>query len=222
MKSPRLPTAKILIVDDHPLVREGLAAWISMHPPLTVSGQAASEAEALAAISREVPDLAIIDIALQDSDGLELIKQIKSRFPRVRMLVISAYDESLYAVRALRAGAAGYLNKAQSNEQLLDAIQTTLAGERFVSPYVTQRLLDQALGTLDASLQPVDTLTDRELEVFRLIGNGVTTGAIAKQLFLSTHTVDTHRENIKRKLGVQSGAELTRAAVQWVLQQQPN
>jgi DNA-binding NarL/FixJ family response regulator len=134
------------------------------------------------------------------------------------MLVVSAFQESLYAERALRAGALGYLNKQESNEKLIEAIQAVLRGQLFVSSEVSQRLVSQALHGQDEITDPIQGLTDRELEIFRLIGQGLTSGAIADKLFLSTHTIDTHRENIKRKLGAATGAELNRQAVQWVLE----
>ena len=209
---------KILIVDDHPLVREGLAMRISLYADLSVCGEAESEEEALALVKKVGPDLVLIDISLKSGHGLDLIKRIRSLNPAIKMLVISGFQESLYAERAFRAGALGYLNKQQSNEKLIEAIRTVLAGKRFLSPEISHRLIEQALGATDTAKTPVERLTDRELEVFRMIGEGFTTSAIANRLFLSTHTIDTHRENIKRKLAVSTAAELTRAAVQWLLE----
>lgn len=192
---------------------------ISTQSDLKVCGEAATEEEALLLVKETSPDLVLVDISLKGGHGIEVIKQVKARYPAVKMLVVSGYQESLYAERALRAGALGYLNKQESNEKILEAIRTVLAGERFVSAAITQRLVNQALGADDDETKsPVERLTDRELEVFRLIGEGLTSSAIASQLFLSTHTIDTHRENIKRKLGVANAGELTRAAVQWVLE----
>ena len=210
--------ATILIVDDHPMVREGMAMRISAEPGLAVCGEAATEDEALALVKQSTPHLMIIDISLKVGHGLDLVKQIKSRYPKVRMLVVSGYQESLYAERALRAGAMGYLNKQESNDKLIEAIRTVLGGGRFVSAQLTQRLVAQALGNRDETRTPVETLTDRELEIFRMIGEGLTSSAIANQLFLSIHTIDSHRENIKRKLGAGNAAELNRQAVQWVLE----
>lgn len=210
--------AKILIVDDHPLVREGMTALISMQPDLIVGGEAATEDEALALVQESSPDLVIVDIALLRGHGLELTRQIKARYPAVKILVVSGYQESLYAERALRAGAHGYLNKQEPNEKLLIAIRTVLAGERFISPAVMQRLVGEALGSVNTAKTQMERLTNRELEVFQLIGEGLNTGAIARKLFLSTHTIDTHRENIKRKLGIRHSGELTRAAVLWLLE----
>jgi len=217
MSKRRVP-ARILIVDDHPLVREGLATRISLQPGLEVCGEAATEDEAIALVGHTGPDLVLVDIALKSGHGIELVKHIKLRHPTVKTLVVSGFQESLYAERALRAGALGYLNKQESNEKVIDAIRTVLRGERFVGPDVSRRLINQALGGADATTPPLERLTDRELEIFRMIGEGLTSGTIAERLFLSPHTIDTHRENIKRKLGLKTAGELSRAAVQWLLE----
>jgi len=214
----RRASVRILIVDDHPMVREGLATRIALQSDLEVCGEAATEDEALALVNQTNPDLILVDISLKSGHGIELIKQVKSRHPSVKMLVVSGFQESLYAERSLRAGALGYLNKQESNEKVIEAIRTVLRGERFVGPEISRRLINQALGVADGTKTPIEQLTDRELEVFRMIGEGSTSGVIAEQLFLSTHTIDTHRENIKRKLGLSNAAELSRAAVQWLLE----
>lgn len=213
-----LSQAKILIVDDHPMVREGLAMRISAQGDLKICGEAATEDEALTLVQQTSPDLVIVDISLKGGHGIEVIKRVKSRHPTVKMLVFSGFHESLYAERALRAGAMGYLNKQESNDQLLVAIRTVLNGGRFVSADVTQRLVTQALTKRGEITNPIEQLTDRELEILRMIGEGLTTGAIASRLHISTHTIDTHRENIKRKLGAHNAAELNRLAVQWLLE----
>jgi DNA-binding NarL/FixJ family response regulator len=210
--------AKILIVDDHPSVREGLALRISLHPDLKVCGEADSEDEAFALVKKAAPDLVLVDISLKKGHGIELIKRIKSLGLATKILVISGFQESLYAERAFRAGAHGYLNKQESNEKMIEAIHTVLAGERFLSPEISRRLIEQALGASDNARTPIECLTDRELEIFRMIGEGLKTSAIAERLLLSTHTIDTHRENIKRKLAISTAAELSRAAVQWLLE----
>lgn len=210
--------ARIVIVDDHPLVREGLTLRISTQPDLMVCGEAATEDEALAVIGELSPDLAIVDIALKNGHGIDLVKRVKSRFPQVKMLVYSGFKESLYAERALRAGAMGYLNKQESNDKVIHAIRTVLSGERFVNPDIAQRLINQALSGGDDQRSPIERLTDRELEIFRMIGQGMTSGAIAAKLLLSPHTIDTHREHIKRKLALKNSGELSRAAVQFVLE----
>jgi len=217
MTSRRTPY-RILIVDDHPMVREGLTMRISAQPDLAVCGEAATEEEAIALVKKLNPDMMIIDISLRSGNGIELIKRVKSRHRTVKMLVVSGFQESLYGERALRAGAMGYLNKQESNEKVLEAIRTVLKGERFASPELIRRLIAQALDGRGEAKAPIELLTDRELEIFRMIGDGLTSGVIANRLFLSTHTIDTHRENIKRKLGVNNAAELSRAAVQWLLE----
>jgi DNA-binding NarL/FixJ family response regulator len=212
------PPKKILIVDDHPSVRDGLALRIALHEDLTVCGEADSEDEAIARVKQSAPDLVLIDISLRSGNGIELIKRIRSHDPAIKMLVVSGFQESLYAERACRAGALGYLNKQESSVQLMEAIRTVLSGERFLSPGMTRRLINQSLGVRDKTKSPMENLTNRELEIFRLIGEGLTSGAIAERLFLSPYTIDTHRENIKRKLDISNAAELSRAAVQWLLE----
>ena len=212
-------TASILLVDDHPLLRAGLAARLLAEPDLKGVGEAASEAEALELLRNGLPDLAIIDISLRDSSGLDLVRQIRARGNACKVLVISGFRESIYGERALRAGALGFLNKQETDERLLEAVRTVLKGRRFCSPILTQRLMTQALNG-DQELQGVERLTDRELDVYRMIAEGYSSGVIAAKLFISTHTVDTHRENIKRKLGLKSAGELTRSAVHWQLENQ--
>lgn len=217
MNKRRSPV-KILIVDDHPSVREGLALRISLHSDLEVCGEAETEDQALALVKQTGPDLVLVDVSLKSGHGIELTKRIRSLDPAIKMLVISGFQESLYAERAFRAGALGYLNKQESNEKMIEAIRTVLAGERFLSPEISRRLINHALGASDVTKTPIEHLTDRELEIFRMIGEGLSTSAIANRLFLSTHTIDTHRENIKRKLAVSTAAELSRTAVQWLLE----
>lgn len=200
------------------MVREGLTMRISMQRGWKVCGDADSEEEAMRKVAELQPQLVIVDISLKNSNGLDLIKQIKSKYPSTKMLVLSGFQESLYAERALRAGAMGYLNKQESNEKVVDAIRTVLAGERFISPELSRRLINQSLGGSTPAKSPIECLTDRELEVFRMIGKGMMSSAIAEVLFISTHTVDSHRENIKRKLALKNAGELTHAAVQWVME----
>lgn len=218
MLTNRQPQARILIVDDHPMVREGLAMRISTVPDWEVCGEAATEDEALALVKETNPDLITVDISLKNGHGIELIKRVKSLDPSAKMLVISGYQESFYAERALRAGALGYVNKQESDANVTEAISVVLRGERFVSEAMKQRLLAQAIGSRESTNDPIELFTDRELEIFRMIGDGLASGAIADKLFLSTHTIDSHRENLKRKLGITNAAELNRQAVQWVLE----
>lgn len=210
--------ARIMIVDDHSMVREGLRLRISAYPDLEVCGEATTEDEAIELIPKTSPHLIIVDISLKSGHGIELIKRVHTKYPKIKMLVASGFQESLYAERALRAGALGYLNKQDSGEKVIEAIQTVLRGERFVSDEITKKLVAQALGNRADLADPMELLTDRELEIFRMIGNGQTSGAIANELMLSNHTIDTHRENIKRKLGFKNAAELTRRAVQFLLE----
>ena len=210
--------SRILIVDDHPMMRDGLTMRINSQEDMLVCGEAACENEAVELVMQTCPDLVLVDISLQSGNGIELVKRIRLLNAETKILVVSTFQESLYAERALRAGALGYLNKQESNDKLLEAIRTVLKGERFVSPEITQRLVSQALGKQSLSDDPLKLLTDRELEIFRLIGAGNSTSTIAEQLFLSPHTVDTHRENIKKKLGFKNAAELNRQAIQSMLE----
>lgn len=210
--------AKVLIVDDHPLMREGLAARIGSQPGLELCGEASDADEALALIDREKPELVIVDLTLRSGHGLDLIKKASQRTPPPKMLVVSAHDETLYAQRVLKAGALGYINKQEAQQHVVDAITTVLRGERWLSENMTRQLLGKAIGTGQSKADGVDSLSDREIEIFELIGRGKKTRTIAEQLHLSIHTIETHRENIRAKLGLRSGSELSRAAVQWVLE----
>jgi DNA-binding NarL/FixJ family response regulator len=212
------PPKRILIVDDHPSVRDGLSLRITLHADLEVCGEADSEDEAFTLVKQSTPDLVLVDISLKNGNGIELLKRIRSHDPAIKMLVVSGFQDSLYAERACRAGAMGYLNKQESSEKLIEAIRTVLAGERFLSPAISRRLINQSLGSRDKTKSPIENLTNRELEIFRMIGEGLTSGSIAERLILSPHTIDTHRENIKRKLDISNAAELSRAAVQWLLE----
>jgi DNA-binding NarL/FixJ family response regulator len=208
-------TFRIMIVDDHPAVREGLEHRISAQADLSVCGQAADVDEALATIHKANPDVAIVDIALKNSDGLELIRAIKTRHLRVRTLVHSMYEESLYADRCLHAGAMGYVNKEADPDEVIKAIREILAGRVYLSRAMTSRVLTRTVLGAKPPPEPIDALTDRQLEVFRLIGSGQNPHQIAKRLHISVHTVETHRENIKRKLNINIGSELTRYALLW-------
>jgi DNA-binding NarL/FixJ family response regulator len=209
--------ARVLIVDDHPLVREGLAARIASQPDLEVCGEAGDVDEALALLDATQPDLMIVDLTLKSGHGLDLIKKTRERTPNTRMLVISAHDEALFAERVLRAGAIGYVNKGEAQEMVIDAISAALRGERFVSERMTRQLVGKAIDS-SSKQSGVESLSDRELQIFELIGRGKSTRSIAEQLHLSVHTIETHRENIRAKLNVRNGTELVRYAVQWVLE----
>jgi len=215
--SERAPKrVRVFIVDDHPLIREGLAARISAQPDLEVCGMAASADEALGLIGSMRPVLALIDLALQSSNGLDLIKDIRARGEGPKILVVSAYDELVFAERALRAGAEGYINKQELQASVIEAIRTVLRGERFMSAALTQRLADRALSS---GVGPgISALTDRELQVFELIGHGRSTREVGVELHLSIHTIESHREKIRLKLNLRNGIELQQRAVLWVLE----
>jgi DNA-binding NarL/FixJ family response regulator len=208
----------VLIVDDHPALREALALRIGRQHDLAVCGEAADVAEALRLVADARPDVAVIDISLKSGNGLDLIKRIRDGHPDVRMLVWSMHGESLYAERALRAGALGYINKDQATDTIVGAIRRVLGGKVFLSESMAERLLHRAVGGEAVPCSPLDALADRELEVFRLIGEGVRTGEIAERLHLSVKTVETYRDRIRQKLDLSDGAELARYAFQWVLE----
>jgi DNA-binding NarL/FixJ family response regulator len=208
---------KVLIVDDHPIVRRGLAELIALEPDLEVCGEAADMAEAVKQIETDCPDVAIIDMYLKSGHGLELIEYIKANHNGVKMLVSSMHDEMLFAERSLRAGALGYIPKQEATENLLDAIRQVLRGEVYLTGRMANRLMHNITGKTP-DMDPIKTLSNRELEVFEMIGQGLTTQNIARKLKLSAKTIETHREKIKGKLDLKNSAELNRRAVQWVLE----
>ena len=209
---------KILIVDDHPIVRRGLAEVFAEERDLEVCGEAADMDEALQKVQSTSPDLVIIDISLKTGHGLKLISQIKAKDLRVKMLVSSMHDELLFAERSLRAGAMGYIPKQEPTERLLQAVHQVLRGEIYLTPRMSNRLLRDVVGGRSLSENPIQALTNRELEIFEMIGQGLTTQQIAQKLQLSAKTIETHREKIKGKLNLKNSAELSRRAVQWVLE----
>ena len=213
--------ARILIVDDHPAVREALAIRIVRQRDLLVCGEAADVSEALRLVAETRPSVAVVDISLKSGDGIDLIKRIKDRNDNVRILVWSMHSESLYAERALRAGALGYVNKDQATDRIVDAIRRVLKGKVYLSDELAERIVHRAVGGAgkDLTRSPVDSLADRELEVFRLIGQGVKTADIADQLHLSVKTVETYRDRIRHKLGLSDGAKLASYAAQWMSEQ---
>ena len=209
--------SKIIIVDDHPIVRQGLAALINQQEDMAVCAQAADGREAMEQIGKLKPDLVTIDLTLGDSGGLELIKNIKSRHPNLPMLIISIHDESLYAERVLRAGARGYIMKQEATEKVTEAIGKVLAGQVYISECMSERIVRSFLGGSAKGRSPaVGNLSDRELEVFRLIGQGYGTRKIAEILHLSIKTIETYRAHIKEKLDLNNAARLLQYAVQWV------
>lgn len=211
--SPR----KLLLVDDHPILRQGLAQVINRQPGLQVCGEAETGPEAMALIERTSPDLVLIDLSLRSGDGIELVKDVKARFGAVPMLILSMHDEFVYAERALRAGARGYVMKQERVDQLLEAIGRVLGGGIYVSAKLAEKMVDQFVGgPREAIGLAVDRLTDRELQVFRLIGQGLGTRLIAENLGLSRKTIESHREHIKEKLRLRNGDELIQRAIQWM------
>jgi DNA-binding NarL/FixJ family response regulator len=208
--------SRILLVDDHAIVREGFAEILNSKPDLQVCGQASAASRALEAVDRLKPDLVVVDLSLQRGSGLDLIKQIKTLHPHVPMLVLSMHDEALYAERCLRAGALGYVMKQEEAETVMKAVRSVLRGDVHVSGAVRGRMLNTLVGRQIAADQTgMSRLSDREIEVFQLIGEGRTTRQIAQKLHLSLSTVETHRAHIKEKLDLRNAAELMRAAVEW-------
>lgn len=201
-------------------MRRGLSQVISELANMEVCGEAASKAEALAGIEERTPDVVIVDISLGKDNGLELIKEVKERFPEAKMLVHSMHDETMFAERVLRAGALGYVGKNEATQVLIDAIARVLEGEVHLSPRMTNRILHRAVGHKGTvpDESPVKSLSDRELQVFEMIGRGLNTKQIATRLGLSNKTIESHRENIKAKLGLVNAIELTREALRWILE----
>jgi DNA-binding NarL/FixJ family response regulator len=215
--SAKIKRSKILIVDDHPIMRRGLIGLIDLEEDLVVCGEAGTIQEALDAVKLHEPDLVIVDLLLKDESGLELLKDIKIRFPSVRTLVLSMHDEAFYAERVLRAGAKGYVTKQQVTEQVLLAIRKILAGEVYLSETISSKILRNFTGEQAGPAGfSVDRLSDRELEVFRLIGTGLGTRQIAERFSRSVKTIETYREHIKEKLDLKDSAELIQTAIQWM------
>jgi DNA-binding NarL/FixJ family response regulator len=213
---------KIFIVDDHAMVRRGLRELLSHEADLVVCGEAATVADALSGIKEQKPQLIIIDISLKGGSGIELIKQIRVVDDEIKMLVLSVHDEALYSERVLRAGAHGYVSKSDAAENVLQAIRQILQGMVYLSSGMTNRVLSRVARGQQLEDDPVMGLTDRELEVFEQIGNGQSTSQIAEELHVSVKTVESHRENIKNKLSLKSGTELSHRAVQWVTRHEGN
>jgi len=208
--------SRLFIVDDHPLVREGLANLINGQDDLFVCGEAEDSAEAIAAIMQARPDVALIDISLKNESGLELVKTLGSQFPLVALIVLSMHDEALYAERALRAGARGYVMKRETSKSVLASIRRVLEGGVYVSERVVNRMANRLRSSRAAAVSsPVERLSDRELEIFRLLGQGRTPSQIAGDLNLSLKTIQAYCSRAKQKFGVASLTELLRAAIRW-------
>jgi len=214
---------RIFMVEDHPIVTEGLKELIEDEQDLVICGEAQEAEKALGAISKLKPDLVLVDISLPGKSGLELIKDIKARHPQLPILVLSMHDERVYAERALRAGAAGYVMKAEATEKVIGAIRKVLGGEVYVSDAMAATMVRKFVGLRTQTNAPsVEQLSDRELEVFQLIGHGLPTREIAKKLHLSVKTIETYRDHIKRKLVLKDATELLQHAIQWVQSQREN
>ena len=207
---------RILIVDDHPIVRQGLSELINHEKDMVVCGQAEDAYEAMKLIRSDMPDMAIVDISLADTSGLELIKDLKIQYPDLPVLTLSMHDETLYAERALRAGAKGYIMKQRCTETVVDAIRKILAGQVYISDRMASKMVRKLVGAKpEVGASPIDCLSDRELEVFLLIGQGNGTRCIAEQLHLSVKTIETYRSHIKEKLNLGDATELLQYAIQW-------
>jgi DNA-binding NarL/FixJ family response regulator len=209
---------KIMIVDDHPIVRQGLRMIIEREEDFSICAEASNANEAIRIIGDCDPDVVIVDISLDGStNGIELVRAIKDRYPGVLSLVLSMYDESLYAERAIRAGASGYVMKKEADNNIINAIRLILKGDLYLSDDISKSIVKKLLHiSSDQELSPESVLTDRELEIFMMIGNGIGTKEIARRLNLSLNTIETHRRHIKEKMQFKDLNELVKYAVQWV------
>lgn len=211
--------ARVLIVDDHPIVRERLAELIGQEVDLVVCGEAEGAREAMGLVASLRPDVAVVDIMLRDSYGIELVKALRESHPGLPVLVLSMYDEVLFGERALRAGARGYLNKQAATRAIVPAIRKVLAGGVYVSEAMDAAILRKIVGGGGGTGGAADVLTDREFEVFQMLGQGKGVRQIADELFLSVKTVEAHREHIKRKMSLKSSAELVHYAIRYVAEE---
>lgn len=209
---------RIVLVDDHPLVREGLATLIRTAPDLSVAGEVGNAAETLQLLEAETPDLILLDLGLPGASGIELLKDLRVRYPRVRVLVLSMHEESVYAERVLRAGAQGYIMKHEPGERIIDAIRCVLRGELYVSPNIATHMVKLFVGGKQGVdvRSSIEQLSDRELQVYTFIGKGMSTQQIAEHLHLSSKTIQTYREHIKRKLSLRNATDLVHHATHWV------
>lgn len=206
---------RVLIVDDHPIVRQGLKRMIETEADMEVCGEAATEAQARRAIRELNPDIVIVDLALQEGDGLELVRDVHAHHPDVPMLVLSMHDETIYAERLLAEGASGYIMKQAAADQLLNALRTVLRGETYLSEQLSQSLNLRVPGGDPEAHDPVLRLSNRELQVLNLVGRGVSSREIAAELGLSVKTVESHRQSLKRKLNLATNSQLLQYAMNW-------
>jgi DNA-binding NarL/FixJ family response regulator len=208
---------RLLIVDDHPVYRHGIRQLLVQVPGVTICGEAGNSQRALEVMRQSKPDIVLADVSMPGSNGIELIKMMLTEEPRLKVLVVSMHEESVYALRALRAGAKGYVMKQQAMEIVVDALRKVMEGGIYVSPQFSDRLVFRAIQGSDSDLgSPVDSLSDRELEVLQLFGKGASTRDIAERLHLSVKTIETHRAHIKEKLGFKTAEEMTKFAEEWV------
>lgn len=214
---------RVFLVDDHPIVRRGLVELIEQEPDLSVCGEASDAPAAVEAIAELQPDIAVVDISLQHTSGIELIKDLKISHHDLPILVLSMHDETLYAERVLRAGARGYVMKEEATERLMTAIRQVLKGQIYLSGRMSARLVSSFVaGPPGTGSSPMERLSDRELQVFELIGQGLSTRQIAEALHLSVKTIESHREHIKGKLNLTRSTELLQHAMQWVQGERPS
>src|SRR5579871_4347566 len=207
---------KVFVVDDHPIIRQGLALMINREPDLTVCGEAQDAHTAIQAVATAKPDIMIVDISLTGPDGLDLLKDVLFRSPELPVLILSMHDEGIYAERALRAGAQGYIMKQEATEKVLVALRRILTREIYISERIANRMLQRYIGSRGTGRpSSIADLTDRELEVFRLIGEGHSTRRIAEELHISVKTVESYQAHIKEKLSLRSARELVQHAIQW-------
>ena len=209
---------KVMIVDDHPIIRQGLARMIAQEPDIAVCGGADNVADAMEQIREERPDVVVVDMSLRDSYGIDLIAHVKALDESIKLIVWSMFDDKVFAERALRAGAMGYVNKREPVSSVVEGIRQVLRGEVYLCPRTTSRLLHRLTGDQLLAQDPVSGLSDREVEVFHMIGQGMTTQEIGRKLGLKPKTIESHRENIKAKLNLKNAAELNCRAVQWTLE----
>ena len=216
--SPLAKKHKVLLVDDHPVVRQGLALLVGREPDLLVCGEADGAHSAFQAIDALQPDIVVLDISLTGPDGLDVLKEIRVRSGSLPVLILSMHDESIYAERALRAGANGYIMKQEATEKVLIAIRKILRGDVYLSERLTSAMLNQFVhGSDTIKSSPIVNLTDRELEIFRLIGEGHSTRQIADELHLSVKTIESHQAHIKEKLALRNARELVQHAIEWTV-----
>jgi len=214
--SAKKDAKRILLIEDHPLLRQGIAALLNAEKDFVVCGEISDARQAIGAIQKTNPDIIILDLSLNGTSGIEVLKNVRAQFPKIKVLVLSMHDEIVYAPRALRAGAMGYLMKQEAPEKVIAALRKILGDEVSLSAQMGTRLLNTFTGKKDGLGSPVELLSDRELEVFNLLGQGNGTREIAEILHLSVKTIESHRAHIKEKLSLENASQLVRHAIQWV------